>query len=37
MAVAGLLAQYMAVKNQLSYCQLQETSWNEIGTAMSKK
>ena len=37
MAVAGLLAQYMAVKNQLSYCQLQDTRWNDLATAMSKK
>lgn len=37
MAVAGLLAQYMAVKNQLSYNQLQETRWNDLATAMSKK
>jgi len=37
MAVAGLLAQYMAVKNQLSYNQLQDTRWNDLATAMSKK
>lgn len=37
MAVAGLLAQYLSVKSQLSYNQLQETRWNDLATAMSKK
>lgn len=37
MAVSGLLAQYMAVKNQLNYNQLQQTRWNNMATAMSKK
>ncbi|MCD8378049.1 MAG: hypothetical protein LUB59_04585 [Candidatus Gastranaerophilales bacterium] len=37
MAVAGLLAQYLAVKNQISYNQLQDTRWNDLATAMSKK
>lgn len=37
MAVTGLLAQYLAVKNQLSYYELQDTRWNDLATAMSKK
>lgn len=37
MAVSGLLAQYLAVKNQLNYNQLQQTRWNNMATAMSKK
>lgn len=37
MAVSGLLAQYLAVKNQLNYVQLQQTRWNNMATAMSKK
>ncbi len=37
MAVAGLLAQYMSIKSQLSYVQLQDTRWNNMATAMSKK
>ena len=37
MAVSGLLAQYMAVKNQLNYNQAQQTRWNNMATAMSKK
>lgn len=37
MAVSGLLAQYLAVKNQLDYCHLQQTRWNNMATAMSKK
>ena len=37
MAVAGLLAQYMSIKSQISYVQLQDTRWNDLATAMSKK
>ena len=37
MAVSGLLAQYLAVKSQLNYNQLQQTRWNNMATAMSKK
>ncbi len=37
MAVAGLLAQYMAIKNQLSYYELQDTRWNDLAAAMTKK
>lgn len=37
MAVAGLLSQYMSVKAQLSYVELQDTRWNNLATAMSKK
>ena len=37
MAVAGLLAQYMSIKSQLSYVELQDTRWNDLATAMSKK
>ena len=37
MAVAGLLAQYMSIKAQLSYVELQDTKWNNMATAMSKK
>lgn len=37
MAVSGLLAQYMAVKNQLNYNHMQQTRWNNMATAMSKK
>lgn len=37
MAVAGLLAQYMSVKNQLTYCEQQKTRWDNLATAMTKK
>lgn len=37
MAVAGLLAQYMSIKAQISYYELQDTRWNNLATAMSKK
>ena len=37
MAVAGLLAQYMALKNQQTYCELQDTRWNDLATTMSEK
>ena len=37
MAVAGLLAQYMSINSQLSYVELQDTRWNNLATAMSKK
>lgn len=37
MAVAGLLAQYMSIKQQLSYVELQDTRYNNLATAMSKK
>ncbi len=37
MAVSGLLAQYLAVKNQLNYNHLQQTRWKNMATAMSKK
>ena len=37
MAVAGLLAQYMSIKNQLAYNQLQQTRWNDLATSMEKK
>ena len=37
MAVSGLLAQYLSVKNELAYCQLQLTRYNDLQTAMSKK
>ena len=37
MATAGLLAQYMSIKSQLSYYELQDTRWNDLATAMSKK
>ena len=37
MAVAGLLAQYMSINSQLSYVELQDTRWNNMATAMSKK
>lgn len=37
MAVSGLLAQYLAVKNQLDYVHLQQTRWNNMATAMSQK
>ena len=37
MAVSGLLAQYMAVKNQLNYNHQQQIRWNNMATAMSKK
>ena len=29
MAVAGLLAQYMSIKAQISYCELQDTRWED--------
>ena len=37
MATAGVLAQYMSIKSQISYYQLQDTRWNNLATAMSKK
>lgn len=37
MAVSGLLAQYLAVKNQLNYNHQQQIRWNNMATAMSKK
>jgi len=37
MAVAGLLAQYLAIKNQISYYEVQNTRWNDLSTAMAKK
>lgn len=37
MAVSGLLAQYLAVKNQLNYNHQQQVRWNNMATAMSKK
>ena len=37
MAVAGLLAQYMSIKAQISYVELQDTRWNDLATSMSKK
>lgn len=37
MAVAGLLAQYMSIKAQISYVELQDTRWNNLATDMSKK
>ena len=37
MAVSGLLAQYLSVKNELAYCQLQLTRYNDLQTAASKK
>ena len=37
MAVAGLLAQYMSVKNQLTYGEQQKTRWDNLATAMTKK
>lgn len=37
MAVSGLLAQYMSIKAQISYYELQDTRWNNLATAMSKK
>lgn len=37
MAVSGLLAQYLAVKNQLNYVHSQQTRWNNLAAAMTKK
>ena len=37
MATAGLLAQYMAVNNQLSYVTQQKMHWDNLKEAMSKK
>lgn len=37
MAVSGLLAQYLSIKAQLTYYETQQTRWNDMSTAMSKK
>lgn len=37
MAVAGLLAQYLAIKNQITECEQQKVRWDDMQTAMSKK
>ena len=37
MAVAGLLAQYLAIKAQISEYEVQNTRWNDLATAMAKK
>ena len=37
MAVAGLLAQYLAIKNQITECEQQKIRWDNMQTAMSKK
>lgn len=37
MAVSGLLAQYLAIKSQLSYYEMECTKWNDLSTATSKK
>ncbi|GEM_PF-1986658 len=37
MAVSGLLAQYLSIQSQLTYYETQQTRWNDMSTAMSKK
>lgn len=37
MAVSGLLAQYLAIKAQISYYEMESTKWNDLATATSEK
>ena len=37
MAVSGLLAQYLALQSQISYVEMENTKWNDLATATSKK